>query len=465
MSAAHTVLIVHEDAATREKLASLLEEGGMAPVQVKSAASALGLLGERDFDAVISDLRLPDMPAPELIGRVRELRPETPVVLTTPLGSVDSQVEALRAGAFDHITEPFQRDEVAAALERALEHRVLSQENRRLRRAVERAASLGDVIGASPAMREIVALVRRVAASRSHVLITGESGTGTGTLARALHYCGSRRERPFVPVHCAVKSEELLEGELFGRAQAPSGGAPTVDQGLLVEAHTGTLYLDEIGELPLRLQDKLSRVLQDREVRPVGGSRSVQVDVRVIASAHRNLQADIERQRFSKDLYYRLAQIPIHIPPLRERPEDIPVLARAFLSRHARGEPRELSPAALDRLMRARWEGNARELEDVIERALARGDAPVLGPGDLPLEGEAAVVTGGGRLERALIEEAYARRLTLRELGDLYVQSVLDALGGNKVQAARVLGINRRTLYRWGESGHLNLESTGRERD
>jgi DNA-binding NtrC family response regulator len=243
-------------------------------------------------------------------------------------------------------------------------------------------------------------------------------------------------------------------------------GAHATKKGLFEEAEGGTLFLDEIGDMPIGLQGKLLRVLQDREVRPVGGNRPIRVDVRVIAATNSDLTQEIEARRFRKDLYYRLAVIPIHIPPLRERPEDIPLLARAFLRKHAEGDARELSPEALARLVRWRWEGNARELENVIERALALSPDRVLGPQDLPLHDAGPSEAGPpaeGALDQTLLREAVARRLTLRELGDLYVQRVLDSVGGNKVHAARILGINRRTLYRWGESGHLDISTGKRE--
>jgi DNA-binding NtrC family response regulator len=467
MSSPRSVLIVDDDADMREMLASLLEDEGIPSLQVGSAAAAVEALSDRDFDAVVSDIRMPSGSGLELTGKIRELRPETPVILMTAFGSIDSAVEALRVGAFDYITKPFHKDAILAGLERAFEHRALQQENRRLRRAVDRESSLGDLIGASPAMREIFALVRKVASSRSSVLITGESGTGKDMVARALHFGGARRNQPFVPINCTAMPEGLLESELFGHVRGAFTGAHATKKGLFEEAEGGTLFLDEIGDMPLGLQGKLLRVLQDREIRPVGGNRAVRVDVRVIAATNSDLGTAIEEKRFRKDLYYRLAVIPIHIPPLRERPEDIPLLARAFLRKHAEGEPRELAPEAIDRLLHRPWEGNARELENVIERALALSTHRVLGAPDLPLDeagaadGRSCGATPGG----ALFDDALARRLTLRQLGDLYVQRVLDSVGGNKVHAARLLGINRRTLYRWGESGNVVISTDSRLRN
>src|SRR5262249_34640936 len=277
---------------------------------------------------------------------------------------------AMRAGAYDYVTKPFEPDSVLMTLERALERRALEEENRRLRRAVDRTASFGELIGQSPAMREIFALIRRVAHGRSSVLISGESGTGKELVGPTLPFPGARAEKPFLPINCTAIPEGLLESELFGHVRGAFTGAHASKRGLFEEANGGTLFLDEIGDMSPVLQAKLLRVLQDREIRPVGGNKPVRVDVRVIAPTHRDLRAEIAAGRFRQDLFYRLNVIAIHIPSLRERPEDIPLLARAFLERHAPDGSKRLSPAALELLQHQPWEGNARELENVLERAL-----------------------------------------------------------------------------------------------
>jgi len=296
-------------------------------------------------------------------------------------------------------------------------------------------------------MREIFALIRKVADGRSSVLISGDSGTGKEVVARTIHFSGSRAARPFVPINCTAIPEGLLESELFGHVRGAFTGAHVTKRGLFEQAHGGTLFLDEIGDMGLGLQGKLLRVLQDREIRPVGGNQSVKVDVRIIAATNRDLRSEIEAGRFRRDLFYRLNVIPIAIPPLRERPDDIPLLAEAFLRKHA-DRPRRLAPAAIEQLKRCSWEGNARELENVIERALALCERPEIGPEDLPLpDANARRVADAGDLARAALE----RQLTLAQLEGLYIEQVLEQTRGNKVQAARILGINRRTLYRRGD--------------
>ena len=442
-----SVLVVDDDAAMRELIVSILDDQG---IQAKAAASvdeALKWLGECDADVVLSDIRMPGQGGLELLGELREIRPDTPVVLMTAFGSIDSAVEAMQAGAFDYVTKPFKRDELLVTLERAFERRALEEENRRLRRAVDQTASFGDLIGTSGAMREIFALIRKVADGRSSVLITGDSGTGKEVVARTLHFSGSRASRPFVPINCTAIPEGLLESELFGHVRGAFTGAHVTKRGLFEQANGGTLFLDEIGDMGLGLQGKLLRVLQDREIRPVGGNQSVKVDVRIIAATNRDLRGEIEAGRFRRDLFYRLNVIPIAIPPLRERPDDIPPLAEAFLRKHA-DRPRRLNPAAIEQLKRCSWEGNARELENVIERALALCDRSEIGPEDLPLpEAASRRVADAGDLVRAALE----RQFTLAQLEDLYIEQVLEQTRGNKVQAARILGINRRTLYRRGD--------------
>jgi DNA-binding NtrC family response regulator len=450
MTDAHTVLVVDDDAPMREMIVSLLEDEGIHAEAAGSASEALERLGKAECDVVLSDIRMPGRSGVELLGEIRELRPETPVVLMTAFGSIDSAVEAMQAGAFDYVTKPFKRDALLVALERAFERRALEAENRWLRRAVDRTQAFGDLIGTSEPMREIFALIRKIAAGRSSILITGESGTGKEVVARTIHFSGARRTKPFVPINCTAIPEGLLESELFGHVRGAFTGAHTSKRGLFEEANGGTLFLDEIGDMGLGLQGKLLRVLQDREIRPVGGNHSVKVDVRIVAATNRDLHAEIEAGRFRRDLYYRLNVIPIHIPPLRERPEDIPLLAESFLRKHADGGPRRLSDAAMDRLKRGDWEGNARELENVIERAIALSEGSEIGPDVLPILPDACSEQAEGE---SVLNRALERQLTLAELEDLYIDEVLKRTGGNKVQAARILGINRRTLYRRGERG------------
>jgi DNA-binding NtrC family response regulator len=446
MSEPRNLLVVDDDAAMRQMLASLFEDQGYAVREAASANEAIERVGEFDFDAVLSDIRMPGKTGIEMVGELRELRPSTPVILMTAFGSIDSAIDAMRAGAFDYITKPFEPETALITVERALERRALEQENRRLRRAVDQTTSFGDLIGVSPAMRDIFALIRKVAHGRSSVLITGESGTGKEVVARTLHYYGSRAEKPFIPINCSAIPEGLLESELFGHVKGAFTGANTSKRGLFEEANGGTLFLDEIGDMGQGLQSKLLRVLQDRVVRPVGGTEAVAVDVRIVAATNQELQGQIEKGTFREDLYYRLNVIPIHIPPLRERPEDIPALIDAFVKKHSEGKRRTVSPAAVQKLKSWPWKGNARELENVIERSLALFDSPEISVDDLPAGPSTDVATGDSAV--AFLRSAAERRLNLRDVEALYIDEIMKLTNGNKVHASKILGVDRKTLYR-----------------
>ncbi len=443
-------------------LASLFKDQGYAVREAVSANEAIERVGEFDFDAVLSDIRMPGKTGIEMVGELRELRPSTPVILMTAFGSIDSAIDAMRAGAFDYITKPFEPETALITVERALERRALEQENRRLRRAVDQTTSFGDLIGVSPAMRDIFALIRKVAHGRSSVLITGESGTGKEVVARTLHYHGSRAENPFIPINCSAIPEGLLESELFGHVKGAFTGAATSKRGLFEEANGGTLFLDEIGDMGQGLQSKLLRVLQDRVVRPVGGTEGVTVDVRIVAATNQELQGEIEKGNFREDLYYRLNVIPIHIPPLRERPEDIPALIDAFVKKHSEGKRRTVSTAAVQKLKSWPWKGNARELENVVERSLALFDSPEIGVDDLPVGPSADA--GHGDSAVAFLRSAAERRLNLRDVEALYIDEIMKLTNGNKVHASKILGVDRESLYRR-MARKAQEEAEGAERD
>ncbi len=441
------ILVVDDDRAMREMLASLLKESGYWVEQANSGDEALELGAETDFDAVLSDIRMPGRSGIELGGALRKTRPDTPVILMTAFGTIDSAVDAMRAGAFDYITKPFEPDALLLMIERALERRHLEQENQLLRRAVDRTSSMGELIGESPAMREIFALIRKIGPARSSVLITGESGTGKEVVARTIHYQGARAEQPFIPINCTALPEGLLESELFGHTRGAFTGAHASKRGLFEKANGGTLLLDEIGDMGPSLQSKLLRVLQDGEIRPVGGTEAVKVDVRIIAATNRDLEKEMSEGRFREDLFYRLNVIPLRLPPLRERPEDIPALAEAFLRRHAGDRPISLAPDAIAALCAQAWRGNGRELENTIERAIALTEGNVIEKSDLGLVG----TDESGPSGSDFLAQAVEKRLSLDDLQQIYTEAVLDQLGGNKVQAARILGIDRKTLYRRAE--------------
>jgi len=433
----------------REMLVSLFKERGFAVQQAASADEALDRLRDVEYDVVLSDIKMPGRSGIEMVGEIREMRPETPVVLMTAFGSIDSVIESMRAGAFDYITKPFESESVMLTIDRAIERRALEEENRRLRRAVDQTSAFGDLIGASPAMREIFALIRKVAHSRASVLITGESGTGKEVVARTIHYHGSRAASPFIPINCTAIPEGLLESELFGHVRGAFTGAHTSKQGLFEKARGGTLFLDEIGDMGLGIQSKLLRVLQDREIRPVGSTQSTKIDVRIITATNKDLQKEMEEERFREDLYYRLNVIPIRIPPLRERLEDVPLLVDAFVKKHSDGARWHVTQEALERLMTYPWKGNARELENAIERAIALSSDEQIDLADLPV---ADSDDGGARdAGDGFPRRTAQRHLSLREVEDLYIEEVLRLTDGNKVQAAKVLGIDRKTLYRRAE--------------
>ena len=440
-----TLLLVDDDRAMREMLRALFESSGYEVAEAESTESAIEQAANLEFDVVLSDIRMPGRSGLQLVSELRRLRPQTPVVLMTAFGSMESAVEAMRVGAQDYITKPFESEAVLLTLRRVLETKAVMQENRRLRRAVDKTSRLGELIGVSPAMQEIFAQIRRLAHNRSNVLITGESGTGKELVARALHFHGATADKPFVPINCTALPEGLLESELFGHVRGAFTGAHSSKAGLFKEADGGTIFLDEIGDMSLGLQAKLLRVIQDREIRPVGSTQSFKVNVRIIAATNQNLLEAAESKCFREDLFYRLNVIPIEIPPLRERREDIPPLIKTFLVKHGEGEPRYFSDEAMEAVCAQQWKGNAREVENVVERALAFSDSAELGLKDLGLGYESCDPESGSQL---MLDEAARQHMSLHELQEQYMDQVLELTNGNKVQAAKILRIDRKTLYR-----------------
>ena len=440
------VLVVDDDPSILTMTEDLLTEAGFEVGKCASGREALDRLQAQEWDVVLTDLQMPGVDGLELLAAVREQSPDTPVIIMTAFGMIQSAVDAMRAGALDFVTKPFRAGELLISLERAFERRALEQENRALRRAVARSSAFGELVGKSPAMNEIYALIRKIGASRSHVLITGESGTGKEVVARTIHFSGSRSDKPFVPINCTAMPEGLLESELFGHVRGAFTGAHTNKKGLFEAAAGGTLFLDEIGDMPISLQSKLLRVLQDKEIRPVGGTQSIKVDVNIIAATHQDMNKAIAEGRFRQDLYYRLNVIPIRIPPLRERAEDIPVLAEAFLRKHASDERIHFSNAATRKLMQGSWPGNARELENCIERALALTDGHEIQATEILIPSDGTGETND--LQELLLRLALERRMSVRDLTDAYIAAALEAADGRKSEAARLLGMNRRTLYR-----------------
>jgi DNA-binding NtrC family response regulator len=437
------VLVVDNDAAMVETLRGHLEGEGFEVVAATSGRAARDALAAREIDVLLTDLVMDEIDGLALLRQAQASPSRPRVLLMTAFGTLETAIEAIRQGAFDYLTKPFRLGQVTLAVRRAVDDRRLRAENRRLRDQVQHLYDAERLVGTSRAMRGVIDQVRTVAATDASVLLAGESGTGKELVARAIHWNSARRDGPFLAVNCAAIPEALLESELFGHVKGAFTGADRARRGLFAEANGGTLFLDEIADMPLGLQAKLLRALQEKTVRPVGGNEEVQLDLRVVSASNRDLAAEVREGRFREDLYYRLAVIPIRLPSLRERPEDIPLLARHFLDRVAAGLSRSFegfSDEALAQLVAHRWPGNVRELENVVERAATLARSPVIGPADLGLDFAAP-----GPLETRA-------RPTLAELERRYIEQVLAEAGGDKVRAARVLGISVRTLQRYAKS-------------
>lgn len=439
------ILIVDDDPEMCRFFAQLLGEEDYSVEVVHDGSSALERYPQANFDLVITDLMMPRMRGIELVARLREIDPDALVLLVTAFGTIESAVEAMRAGAFHYITKPFRTDEILLNVSRALEQHSLRKELRRLRTEVQGRYQFQNILGKSESMQKIFDIVTHVSDLSANVLIIGESGTGKEMIARAIHHNGARSEKPFVPLNCAAVPETLLESELFGYVRGAFTDARRDRHGLFQEANGGVLFLDEISEIPLNVQAKLLRVIEDKEVRPLGSNQVEKVDARVLSACNRNLEQLVQEGGFRRDLYYRLNVIRIELPPLRERPEDIPVLVEHFMHKFADQSKRPITgiePEALAALMNYRWPGNVRELEHTIERAVLLGKEKNLGVNDLP----------GHLLEHhnhaVHLAEALSRGYTLRDLEREYIDSVLKRTQGNKTEAAKILGVDRTTLYR-----------------
>jgi DNA-binding NtrC family response regulator len=435
------VVVVDDEPKMAEAIARALERSGHECLAFDRASEALAEILARAPDVVVSDWRMEELDGLELLRRTHAARPGTPVILVTAYGDVPSAVAAMRAGAFDYVTKPFDNDELRALVDRALEIRRLRDENRELRREILGTRD-AEVVAESPAMKEVMDLVDRAAPSRSPVLILGESGVGKEVVARRLHFGSDRVTRPFVAVNAKALAESVLESELFGHEKGAFTGALSAHAGCFERAHGGTLFLDEIGEVSGSFQGKLLRVLQDGEVQRVGGSSPRKVDVRVIAATNRDLRAEVAAGRFREDLFFRLDVIRIVIPPLRERKEDVMPLARFFLDRHARASGRELrlSPEAEELLLAHDWPGNVRELSNAVERASVLGRGDELLPEDLLLD---RGVADAPAPSEGTLQEVVDRAVAAR------IRAALKECEGRKAEAAAALGIERTTLFRW----------------
>jgi two-component system response regulator HydG len=406
--------------------------------------AAIAALKRKEIDAVITDLRMNDVDGLDVLSASLAADPSRPVVIMTAYGSIGGAIEAVRRGAYHYLTKPFKMEEASLIVEKALAERGLRRENDQLRRALSDQAGLGALVGKSAVMQQVYDLLERVSAISAPVLILGESGTGKELVARALHERSARATHPFVAVNCAAIAEPLLESELFGHHKGAFTGASEARKGLFVEADGGTLFLDEIGELPSPLQAKLLRALETSSVRPLGGGGERKVDVRIVAATNRDLAQAVKEKRFREDLYYRLLVIPIHLPPLRARRDDIPLLVEHFSARFAAEHPelprREIAPDALRRLVELPWPGNVRELRNTIERLLVLARTRRIDVRDLAQAIPEALPEAMASLAAEIVP--------LRVMTRRYLEWVLEQTGGNKVRAAQLLGVDASTIYR-----------------
>jgi len=441
-----TILVVDDDADMLEMLKDALSARGYDAVCVQRLEPALETLRAQDFDLVLTDLKLDGESGLTVCRRANELRPDVPVIVLTAFGNMDSAVAAIRAGAYDFISKPVDLEALEITVRRAIEHRRLKSELRRLSDHEPPPSGIGSLLGESAPMQRVYDLIRRVATSDASILITGESGTGKELVARALHDHSNRKNGPFIALNCAAISAQLLESELFGHVRGAFTDARNDRTGLFVESSGGTLFLDEIGEMPLEMQSKLLRALQERKVRPVGSSREVDFDTRIVAATNRDIDAAVERKEFREDLFYRINVVRISVPPLRSRGNDILLLASRFLERFSRETGKTIDGLVSDaarKLLDYDWPGNVRELENVIERAVTLTRFDKLTVDDLPER-----VREHQSENFTLAAEDPSFLPTLDELETRYIARVLKAVGGNKTQAAKVLGVDRRTLYR-----------------
>ncbi len=442
------VLIVEDEDNLRRVLELQLQSAGF---DVDKAASAIDGLKLADrADLILTDLRLPGMDGMQLLSHIHATNPRTPVIVMTAFGTIENAVEAMKAGAVDFLPKPFSIDHLMAVVQKALELIKLRDENRQLREELGHRYQFDNIIGRSPAMQEIFGTIERVAPTRATVLLCGESGVGKDLIARALHYHSPRRDRPFVKINCTAIPENLMESELFGYEKGAFTGAVASKPGKFEQADTGTVFLDEIGDVPPSIQVKLLRILQEREFERLGSNRTRQIDVRVLAATNVDLRAALEQGRFREDLYYRLNVMPLNIPPLRERKEDIPHLAAHFLKKHApeMGHPDiTIGESAIEKLMGYHWPGNVRELENVVERSLVLAVGSTLEAADIRMDVSPALRAGQ-------TESFLPDGMTLDEHEQALIREALRRAGGNKSQAARLLGLTRNALrYRLTQMG------------
>jgi DNA-binding NtrC family response regulator len=437
-----TILVADDEEIIREELAEVLGEQGYRVLTAPDGSAALQELRDHSVQVVITDLRMPKVDGLELIRRGKEASPETQFLMMTAFGSMETAIEALRAGATDYLLKPVAMEELLPKVGRIVENVELKAANRMLSRDLERKLGPLEMVGQSSALEKIRQLIKKVGPTRSTVLITGESGTGKELIARAIHSLGAQKGEPFVPVNCAAIPEQLLESELFGHQKGSYTGAVSDSEGLFRAARKGTLFLDEIGELPMSLQAKLLRILEDKMIQPVGASKQIPFEARVVAATNLNLKQEIQKKTFREDLYFRLAVVELYAPALRERQEDIPLLINHFIRKLNRDLKRNYSgidPAALQRMVAAPWKGNIRELQNTVERAMIVGNEPMLRESDLS-------PTSSSDFGPSVDTKDLKTAVDIFEKS--HIKHVLGQCAGDKRKAAKELGISLSSLYR-----------------
>jgi two-component system response regulator PilR (NtrC family) len=437
------ILIVEDEKSMREVLKILLEGERYEVVSASDGLEGLSYLANDIFDLVITDVKMPKVDGFELLKKTKEISPDTIVIMITAFGTTEAAIEAMKSGAYDYINKPFKIDEIRLIVEKAIEKKRLSEEVSLLRKKVKTTCRLENIIGQSPQMQELFRLIPKVAQSTSNVLIVGESGSGKELVAAALHNLSNRKDRNFVAVNCAAFPEGLLESELFGHMRGSFTGALHNKQGLFEIADSGSLFLDEIGEMPINLQAKLLRVLENGSFRRVGGTTDIKVDVRVISATNKDVKEELAFSRFREDLYYRLNVVPIHIPPLRERKEDIPLLVEHFL-RKISSQPRKITSEAMRTLVSYPWKGNVRELENVIERTVLLTEKEEITPAELP--SEILGYTDNTKEIPELTEAGIDIDAIIGDLEKRYLLKALEKSGGVKKEAAKLLNLSFRSF-------------------
>jgi two-component system response regulator AtoC len=439
------LLVVDDEQSIRKLCMTIGSSLGYSCAEAESAEAALSRVEQEAPDLILTDLKLPTQSGVELLRQAKSLFPRTEIAIMTGHGSIESAVDAMKLGAYDYIEKPFRVEKMRLLLQRMAEKVRLVTENEFLRERVNTEDNLDGIVGASANIQDVLRMISRLKDSRTPVLIAGESGTGKELVARAIHFRGAMAQTPFVAVDCGSLVPTLMESELFGYEKGAFTGAIKSKAGLFHAANGGTIFLDEIGELPLEMQAKLLRVLQEREVRPVGSNAPMNVDVRVIAATNRDLETAYRDGTFRKDLYFRLNVVTVHLPSLRERRSDIPMLVHHFLNRYAPGASMQVTPAAMKSLLQYEWPGNVRELENCVARAITLGDRQIIDVGDLP---PAIRSEGNESSPHSSLENNSLSTTALAEMERMTILKVFEQANGDKALAGRMLGISRATLYR-----------------